>query len=76
MKHAVRAFYKTTERLAFRIDIPAESLERLTVLMGWQEPDDPIYEYELSDEQINSLEVLTGQQFNSPDYLFFLSCSA
>ncbi|KPG98984.1 hypothetical protein AEQ67_11945 [Pseudomonas sp. RIT-PI-q] len=76
MKHSVRAFYKATERLAFQIEIPAENFERLAVLMGWREPDDPIYEYELSDEQINSLEALIGRQLNSPDYLFFLSCSA
>lgn len=76
MKHSVRAFYKTTERLAFRIDIPAEHFEQLKELMAWNEPDDPIYEYELSHEQISSLEVLTGSKFDSPDYLFFLSCSA
>jgi hypothetical protein len=44
--------------------------------MEWKEPDDPIYEYELSHEKIGSLEVLTGKKFDSPDYLFFLSCSA
>lgn len=76
MKHAVRAFYKTTERLAFRIDIPAEHFEQLKALMKWVEPDDPIYEYELSHEQISSLELLTGKKFESSDYLFFLSCTA
>ncbi|EJM14839.1 hypothetical protein PMI21_03561 [Pseudomonas sp. GM18] len=44
--------------------------------MKWKEPDDPIYEYGLSHEQIHSLEVLIGEKFDSPDYLFFLSCSA
>lgn len=76
MKHLVRAFCTTTERLAFRVEIPDENVELLTVLMGWQEPDDPIYEYELSDEQVSSLEALTGKRFNRPGYLFFLSCSA
>jgi hypothetical protein len=76
MKHSVRAFYKTTERLAFRVDIPSEHFEQLKELMEWKEPDDPIYEYELSHEQIGSLEVLTGKKFDSPDYLFFLSCRA
>jgi len=76
MKHSVRAFYKTTERLAFKVEIPSESFEQLTELMDWQEPDDPIYEYELSDEQIAALEKLIGRRFHSPDYLFFLSCSA
>ncbi|MGX0893613.1 hypothetical protein AB7M22_005621 [Pseudomonas sp. ADAK2 TE3594] len=74
MKHSVRAFYKTTERLAFRVDIPSEHFEQLKELkelMEWKEPDDPIYEYELSHEQIGSLEVLTGKKFDSPDYLFF-----
>ena len=76
MKHSVRAFYKTTERLAFKVEIPSESFEQLTELMEWQEPDDPIYEYELSDEQIAALEKLIGRDFHHPDYLFFLSCSA
>ncbi|OLF56502.1 hypothetical protein BTN82_00945 [Pseudomonas chlororaphis] len=76
MKHSVRAFYRTTERLAFKVEIPSENFEQLTGLMEWQEPDDPIYEYELSDEQIADLEKLIGHQFHSPEYLFFLSCSA
>ncbi|MDI2593203.1 hypothetical protein NYP20_01325 [Pseudomonas sp. N3-W] len=75
MKHSVRAFYKTSERLAFRVDIPAEDFEQLKALMAWTEPDDPVYEYELSNEQIGSLEALTGKKFGSPDYLFFLSCT-
>ncbi|NNB47066.1 DUF7683 domain-containing protein [Pseudomonas chlororaphis] len=75
MKHEVVAFDRDTEREAFSIDLPGENLEQLTALMGWQEPDDPIYEYELSDEQIAALEKLIGRHFHSPDYLFFLSCS-
>ncbi|WP_095058234.1 hypothetical protein [Pseudomonas sp. Irchel s3f7] len=76
MKHSIRAFYKTTERLAFQVEILAEHFEALSALMEWAEPDDPIYEYELSGEQIRRLETLTGKTFCSPDFLFFLSCRA
>lgn len=33
------------------------------------------YEYDLSPEQVGLLERMTGKTFNSPDYIFQLSCS-
>ncbi|WP_339511453.1 DUF7683 domain-containing protein [Pseudomonas sp. RL_15y_Pfl2_60] len=76
MKHSILAFDKNSEQLAFRVDIPEGHLEQLAEIMTWQDPEDAIYEYDLSAEQISHLEALTGKAFNDPGYLFQLSCTA
>lgn len=76
MQHEILAFDKKTEQLAFSIEIPADLFEALAALMAWREPEDAIYEYDLSSEQVSRLESMTGRTFNSLDFIFQLSCSA
>jgi hypothetical protein len=76
MQHEILAFDKKTEQLAFSIEIPADQLAKLAELMAWSEPEDAIYEYDLSPEQVSRLESMTGRTFSSPDYIFQLSCTA
>jgi len=75
MQHEILAFDKKTEGVAFSIEIPADQYDKLSDLMSWSEPEDAIYEYDLSPEQVGLLERMTGKTFNSPDYIFQLSCS-
>ncbi|MDN4543541.1 MULTISPECIES: hypothetical protein [unclassified Pseudomonas] len=75
MKHEILAFDKQTEQLAFSIEIPADQIDKLAEVMAWSEPEDAIYEYDLSPEQISHLENMTGRVFSSPAYIFQLSCS-
>ena len=75
MQHEILAFDKKTEQLAFSIEIPANKLLALSELMAWREPEDAIYEYELSPEQVGGVESMIGETFNSPEYIFQLSCS-
>ena len=76
MLHEILAFDKGTEELAFSIEIPADRFGQLAELMAWSEPEYAIYEYDLTPDQIRRLESMTGKAFNSPDYIFQLSCSA
>ena len=76
MQHEVLAFDKKTEQLVFSIEIPADRFATLAELMDWREPEDAIYEYELSPEQVSGLESMIGKTFNSPEFIFQLSCSA
>lgn len=76
MQHEILAFDKKTEQLAFSIEIPADQLGKLAELMAWSEPEDAIYEYDLSPEQVSRLESMAGRTFSSPDYIFQLSCTA
>lgn len=76
MQHEIHAFDKKTEQLAFSIEIPADLFNTLAELMTWREPEDAIYEYDLSPEQVSRLESMTGRTFSSPDFIFQLSCSA
>ena len=75
MQHEILAFDKKTEELAFSIEIPADQYEELSQLMSWSKPEDAIYEYDLSPEQVGLLESMIGKTFNSPHYIFQLSCS-
>jgi hypothetical protein len=76
MQHEILAFDKKTEQLVFSIEISADQFTTLAELMDWRESDDAIYEYDLSPEQVSSLESMIGRTFNSPDFIFQLSCSA
>lgn len=76
MQHEILAFDKKTEKLAFSIPIPDDQFDNLAKLMSWSQPEDAIYEYDLSPEQISRLESMTGKTFDSPKYIFQLSCSA
>lgn len=76
MQHEILAFDKQTEELAFSIEVPVDQFDELANLMAWSDPEDAIYVYDLSAEQLNHLESMTGKTFSSPDYIFQLSCSA
>lgn len=76
MLHEILAFDKQTEQLVFSIEIPSGQLSQLAELMGWEEPKDAIYEYDLSPEQVSRFESMTGRTFSSSDYIFQLSCTA
>ncbi|MHC8364599.1 DUF7683 domain-containing protein [Pseudomonas sp. ZT5P21] len=76
MQHEILAFDKKTEQLVFSIEIPADQFATLAELMAWREPEDAIYEYEISPEQVSCLEGMIGKTFNSPEFIFQLSCSA
>lgn len=76
MQHEILVFDKKTEQLAFSIEIPADLFDALAELMAWREPEDAIYEYDLSPEQVSRIETMIGKSFSSPDFNFQLSCSA
>lgn len=76
MQQEILALDKKTEQLVFTIEIPADQSVTLAELMAWREPEDAIYEYELSPEQVSGLESKIGKTFNNPEFIFQLSCSA
>lgn len=76
LQHEILAFDKKTEKLVFGIEIPAGQFTTLAELMAWREPEDAIYEYDLSPVQVSRLESMTGRTFSNPDFIFQLSCSA
>ncbi|MFP3518370.1 hypothetical protein SB766_19480 [Pseudomonas sp. SIMBA_077] len=76
MIHTISAFDKTTELMVFEVEVSQEKLPELKVIMAWTEPEDQIYGYDLSVEQIRRLEELLGQQIYDQRYDFQLSSYA
>ena len=76
MIHTISAFDKTTELMVFEIEVSQEKLPELKLIMAWTEPEDEIYGYDLSVEQVRRLEELLGQQIYDQPYDFQLSSYA
>lgn len=76
MTHTISAFDKTTELMVFEIEIPQKNLPELKVIMAWSEPEDEIFGYDLSSEQLQKLEELLGQKIYDQRYDFQLSSYA
>lgn len=73
MKHIVRVFDIKTEEFLEAIEIPAYRKNELFDLMGWQDPEDEIYCYNLSAQQLKVLEEWTNREICSPDRLAVLA---
>ncbi|WP_282365137.1 hypothetical protein [Pseudomonas sp. PS01297] len=76
MTHTISAFDKTTELMVFEIEIPQKNLPELKDIMAWTEPEDEIFGYDLSSEQLQKLEELLGQKIYDQRYDFQLSSYA
>ena len=76
MIHTISAFDKTTELMVFEIEIPKQNHPKLKEIMGWTEPEDEIFGYDLNSEQIHRLEELLGQKIYDHRYDFQLSSYA
>ena len=76
MTHTISAFDKTTELMVFEIEIPQKNLPELKDIMAWTEPEDEIFGYDLSSEQLQKLEELLGQKFYDQRCDFQLSSYA
>lgn len=76
LKHSVRTFERDTGEQAYSVEIPSDRAEKLPEIMAWETPEDAIYEYRLTPEQISAMEQLTGKCFRDPAHTYVLSCSA
>ncbi|MEB0205137.1 hypothetical protein [Pseudomonas sp. CCC3.1] len=76
MIHTVSAFDKTTELMVFEIEIPQQNHPKLKAIMGWTEPEDEIFGYDLNSEQIQLLEELLDHRIYDQRYVFQLSSYA
>ena len=62
--------------MVFEIEIPQQNHPKLKEIMGWTEPEDEIFGYDLSSRQIQLLEELLGQRIYDQRYVFQLSSYA
>jgi hypothetical protein len=65
VKHVIQIFDTHTEKLLEFIEIPNYRKKELSKLMGWQDPEDEIYCYYLSAQQLSSIEKWTSRHLRS-----------
>ena len=73
--YSIEAFNKSDECLAFEVEIPTDKLGSLKIIMNW---NDDVFEdfiaggggYDLTIEQVKSMEKVLGKRFYSDLYDF------
>ncbi|MDD1977878.1 MULTISPECIES: hypothetical protein [Pseudomonas] len=76
MKHVIEVFDSKTEELLKTVEIPSTRLAELVELMGWEDPEDEIYVYDLSPEQLSTIAEWTHTQFSETNNIIQLVCIA
>jgi hypothetical protein len=62
MKYLIEIYDIETEAHLEDIEIPPHRKKELAVLMGWEDPENEIYVYDLSAQQLKVLEEWTGRK--------------
>ncbi|CAI9005208.1 hypothetical protein [Pseudomonas sp. fls2-241-R2A-110] len=75
MIYVIEAFDKKTELLAFEEELPNGYEKELKAIMGWTADQQGWEGYNLTTEQLNSLEEILGKKIYNPSFLFQLTCN-
>ncbi|HEF4762516.1 TPA: hypothetical protein SAN82_004990 [Pseudomonas putida] len=74
MRYVIEVFERKTEELIFSVEIPSDRKEELKTLMNWQHPEDEFDGYDLSPEQVRTLESWTNRDLNDVAHIVQLVC--
>lgn len=74
MRHVIEVFNRTTEELIFSVEIPGDRREELRTLMNWQHPEDEFDGYDLTPDQVKTLENWVGKGMNDVNNIVQLVC--
>ncbi|MDD2046965.1 DUF7683 domain-containing protein [Pseudomonas putida] len=76
MKHVIEVFDSKTDALLKTVEIPSARQAELIELMGWNDPEDEIYVYDLSPAQLSKIAEWTDTQFLETNNIIQLVCIA
>lgn len=74
MKPIVEIFDITTEELINTLEVPIAYMDQLAALMGWTKPEDFCFVYDLSPQQINTVEEWTHATIHGDNRLVQIVC--
>ncbi|WP_431481918.1 DUF7683 domain-containing protein [Pseudomonas thivervalensis] len=74
MKPIVEIFDMTTEELIETIEVPIAHMDQLAALMGWTEPEDFCFGYDLLPEQIKTIEKWTHTTIHGNNRIIQIVC--
>ncbi|NUU35057.1 hypothetical protein [Pseudomonas sp. C2B4] len=74
MRYVIEVFERETEELIFSVEISGDRREELKALMNWQHPEDEFDGYDLTPEQVKTLERWTNRELNDVANIVQLVC--
>ncbi|EJL04255.1 MULTISPECIES: hypothetical protein [Pseudomonas] len=74
MKPIVEVFDMTTEELIQTVEVPDAYMDQLAALMGWTEPEDFCFVYDLLPPQIKTIEEWTQTRFGGDNRIIQIVC--
>ena len=74
MKPVVEIFYQTTEELIQTVEVPSVYMDPLAALMGWTKPEDFCFVYDLSPQQIKTIEEWTHKTIHGDNRIIQIVC--
>ncbi|VVQ04066.1 DUF7683 domain-containing protein [Pseudomonas silesiensis] len=74
MKHVIEVFDRHSEERLLSVEIPNSRHKELAKLMAWHTPEDEFDGYDLSLEQVRTLEGWTGRTLRDENHIVQLVC--
>jgi len=74
MKHVIEVFDRHSEELLLSVEVPNSRHKELAKLMDWHTPEDEFDGYDLSLEQVRTLEDWTGRTLRDENHIVQLVC--
>ncbi|UZE87456.1 DUF7683 domain-containing protein [Pseudomonas viciae] len=74
MKPVVEIFDQTTEELIQTVEVPSVYMDPLAALMDWTKPEDFCFVYDLSPQQIKTIEEWTHTTIHGDNRIIQIVC--
>ncbi|ROM71917.1 hypothetical protein BK653_08525 [Pseudomonas brassicacearum] len=74
MKPVVEIFDQTSEELIQTVEVPSVYMDPLAALMGWTKPEDFCFVYDLSPQQITTIEKWTHTTIHGDNRIIQIVC--
>ncbi|MDR6957244.1 hypothetical protein J2W43_001220 [Pseudomonas brassicacearum] len=74
MKPVVEIFDQTSEELIQTVEVPSVYMDPLAALMGWTKPEDFCFVYDLSPQQITTIEEWTHTIIHGDNRIIQIVC--
>lgn len=75
MKHIIMGVPQDGEFATFTRELPESTFDDLKLIMSWKDKSDHLYDFQLTEEQIQKIEALISEKLPTNGLDLFLTCS-
>lgn len=75
MKHIIMGVPQYGEFSTFTRELPESAFDDLKIIMNWKDKSDHLYDFQLTEEQIQKIETLISEKLPTNGLDLFLTCS-